>query len=200
MKTGRIPFEIHITVADINESQISLFELICQRQGGKALLIELAQGDYCRQPMASVVIHKDNFDDARRVADEYAKEFCEAGFSANRIKIEISVEYLTSVPHTKPEGFAAYFEWHAKVVIQNLPLLLKLCVQHGAHLSRNALRTESTARFITLREYSDLTTFYRRINLLTQALQDGGWQITKAQAEYCVYDTHVDLDKGWLPQ
>jgi hypothetical protein len=194
-----IPFEIHLTTNDIGENQKSSFEKSCVEKGGKPLLIELAQGEHCKQPMMSLVIHRNHLDEAILSANDFAKQFNAEGFFVQRIKIEIPAEFEKQVEKIKSETFLPYFEWHGKVEFENVPELLSICLKHRAHLSKNALAKNNSLRFVTLREYENSEIFQSRVVNLVNELNLAGWKINK-QFEYCVYDNFIGLDQGWLPQ
>jgi len=200
MNNELIPFELHLTTSDINEKQKMLFEKSCVAKGGKPLLIELAQGEFCKQPMMSLVVYYSNLNAAVVAANEFAHQFDAEGFPVRRIKIEIPAEFESEIQNAKSDTFIPYFEWHGKVEFENAPELLLLCIEHRAHLSQNALTKNNSLRFITLREYENVDQFKSRVNDLLRELNAGGWKIHKQEFEYCVYDNHLALDKGWLPQ
>lgn len=148
--------------------------------------------------MASITIHA--APDAAIVAEaeKHAAVFEQHGFPVSRIKIEIpavDAKRLQQKNTTDP-----YYEWHAKVPFTDTNKLLACCLQHGAHLSKNALRDAGDTRFVTLRESSDEQQFYKRCSALLRDLENGGWTPIKQDYEYCFYDTHRALDNGWLSE
>jgi hypothetical protein len=94
--------------------------------------------------------------------------------------------------------FPRYFEWHGKVLLNEPDQLLRLCEKHQVHLSKNALKDEHNARFVTLREYRDYDRFQKRIEVLTTDLAHHGRELLKQDAEYCIYDNNTNFDDGWL--
>jgi hypothetical protein len=115
-----------------------------------------------------------------------------------RTKIEIPATLAPDEPLPEKSGRETYFEWHGKVEYTNVDLLVTLCEQHFAHLSRNALKGEASTRFVTLRDYGPKVGFNARVDKLSKALEAGGWPVLKSQREYCIYDNHTSLDRGWL--
>lgn len=199
MHAQSIPFEIHITIADLPKSKLDLFVSICVQNGGTPLLIELYQGEYISQPMFSKVIYSNNFNTVNSQISHYTLLLYQNGFQTKRIKTEIpaSCANIMQVP-TEPE-FNPYFEWHGKIALNRMDQLLALCRLHKVHLSANSLKDEKLTRFITLREYGSSEVFQQRIDAVLSNLGQGGWQVLKQQSEYCIQDTNIDLDRGWLP-
>ncbi len=79
-----------------------------------------------------------------------------------------------------------------------MKVLLTICQDNEVHLSKNTLKNEENTRFITLREFGNKDAFEQRITNLLENLQKENFIIQKQQAEYCVYDDNIMLDKGWL--
>lgn len=193
-----IPFELHITVADVELKQLDTFTALCRQMGGKPLLIELSRGDYCTQPMFNTVMQANDLFEAVEVSEIRAAMLGNKGFTVKRIKIEIpAYSYgLTTDKHTLEN--VSYFEWHGRIDFEREQQLLEICEKHTAHLSKNALKDNAGKRFITLREFGSKEIFENRIAALVNDLQQNGWAADKQQAEYCLYDTNVVLDKNWL--
>ncbi|MDO1451734.1 hypothetical protein Q0590_36005 [Rhodocytophaga aerolata] len=199
MFTQPIPFEIHITTKDLPKTKIDLFVNICVQNGGKPLLIELYQGECISQPMFSKVIYSDNLNTVMAQASNYTHLLHQYGFQTKRIKTEIPASCVDTVQIPTQPGFTPYFEWHGKIEVNRIDQLLELCSSYKAHLSRNSLKDEKQTRFLTLREYGSKEIFQERIDAVVSRLAQGGWQVLKQQSEYCLSDTNIDLDKGWLP-
>ncbi len=195
-----IPFEIHITVGSLLTSEQENFVQVCRQYDAKPLLIELAKGDFMQQPMLTKVLYTTTLGIALQNASNYSTLLEQAGFIANRVKIEIPADCAKAYKDDTQYSFTKYFEWHGKIDYINTGSLLALCSEHKVHLSVNALKNDPGTRFITLREFGNYAVFMGRIASLANALQAGGWNLTKQQAEYCIYDTNQLLDNGWLPQ
>jgi len=195
-----IPFEIHITIANLPVHEQDRFVQFCRQQHTKPILIELAKGDFTQQPMLTAVVHATRLNEALQAANNYTAQLNKAGFITNRLKIEIPANCADGYKDDTQDDFGKYYEWHGKINYINADNLLALCMEHKVHLSINALKNDPGYRFITLREFSDEAIFTDRINRLGNSLKAGGWQLTKQQAEYCIYDTNHLLDTGWLPQ
>ncbi len=195
-----IPFELHITTTDLHQNQIGSFVEVCSLNGGKPLLIELSQGEYTRQPMFNKVILVNEVEEAIKSAFDYAQVLNASGFQTTRVKIEIPSNCVKLVQESQETAFEPYFEWHGKILFNRVNQLLELCAIHKAHLSKNALKDDNTTRFITLRELGTKEVLEQRIDRLTNDFAKDGWDILKQQSEYCLYDTNMILDQGWLPQ
>lgn len=192
------PFELHITVASVPFQQLDSFIELCSQMGGKPLLIELSRGDYCLQPMFNAIVPGYDISFAVGTAKKHAKTLNSNDFEVNRLKIEVPAFKYNVVTDSKQLQNVGYFEWHGKVDFEHEAQLLEICEKSGAHLSKNALKDNAGKRFVTLREFGNKTTFDSRVEALAENLQNNHYKIHKQQAEYCVYDTNVLLDKNWL--
>ena len=199
MHNQTIPFELHLTFDNVLAANIEIFVARCEQEGGKAILIELARGEYQHQPMFTKVLYLTNLSEALLAASQYDLSFKANGFLVKRIKIEIPAQLTDWVKGQLQPAFAPYFEWHGKIKYERPDELLQICTDHQVHLSLNALKNDTTARFITLREYKTRQQFETRLAQLIQTLNQQGWALQKQQAEYCVYDNNLILDQGWLP-
>jgi hypothetical protein len=137
-----------------------------------------------------------------------ATELQEAAFPVVRVKVEADT-LNQEVPQFDEEtiGHAAsnYFEHHVKL-LRDLTApsdqLLRVCVEQHAHLSRNSWRELSQGkeeRFVTSRYYRVGSASSRgRLQQLLDSLNELGEQVIEVESEYCVYDSNLDLDRGWL--
>ncbi|MBN9298515.1 MAG: hypothetical protein J0I41_16030 [Filimonas sp.] len=194
-----IPFELHITVDRLKTESIEHFTKLCAQIEAKPLLIQLSQGDSVEQPMISKIILDNNFDNVLKLASSYSSILRKASYNVKRLKIEVP-SMNAHLFENFTTSFRKYYEWHAKVNYDHVSLLLQICDTHKAHLSLNALKNSEATRFITVREFGGKEFFDKRVNDLKEELQSEGWNITKEQAEYCIYDNNEFLDNGWLPQ
>lgn len=192
-----ILFELHLTSMDLAHEQLASFEEACVSCGGKSLVIELGGREIARQPMAAIVKKLAGSNDAIEAAHAYAGRFNELGFPVHRIKIEVPAENAQQVTVSTDGDFKPYYEWHGKVSYQQPEILSGICAAHSAHLSANALSTDKTTRFITVREFGSYDVFAQRVQQLTTALLPQ-WPVLKQQFEYCIYDNKISLDKEWM--
>lgn len=195
--TQLIPFEIHITLSSLSMQQNDALFKLCEQVSAKPLLIELQRGLFTQQAMLSKTIKVKNIEDCLEYSAELLSKISHENFNANRLKIEVPYEFA-SVFLAKKQSTNNYFEWHAKVNIDKIDKLLTVCLKHGAHLSFNSLKNENNWRYVTLREHSTGEQFLKRVGFFKQQILTDGWTIKKEISEYCVYDSNLELDSGWL--
>lgn len=198
-------FEAHITV-DTADPQA--FCRACDDLGVKSILIELAEGAEPNQPMTESR-HEGDLNVVRAEVDGLAQRFEEAGFAVRRRKIEASYT-ARGVPEKDEEtrGLppSCYFEYHVSIRLKNakeLSDLLQRASRHGAHVSRNAKKRDETGveeRFVTLRVHrvGRATAEHRYIELLND-MKNASLEVLEERREFTVYDSNLDLDRGWLP-
>lgn len=191
----KISFEIHITVELPNSADVNTFTQICSEVGGKSLLIELAKGENPQQLMMSKCVFKENLEKVLEICKDDCAIFALKGFFPNRVKIEVDFNFADLFPE---KSRRKYFEWHGKIELEFYEKLLEICRKHTAHISKNSLKGESGFRFITLRENGEKSIFENRVFSLIEDLQKYGWEIVKQESEFCVFDSNISLDKGWL--
>lgn len=188
-----IPYQLHLTF-EVEAGRLEAFADACAGLGGKATIIELPRGHHRTQPMFTKVVHVASLKEARAAAANFLDRLAAGpGFRARREKIEVPFEFA-------PEAIdiaETYFEWHGKIVYEKDAGLTALCEQHGAHISRNAVKGQEANRFVTLRDCSK-SRFNSRLDALINALISGGWQLLKSKKEYCVFDSRPVWDGGWL--
>lgn len=191
MVRGR--FEAHLTVAAQTDREV--FAAACDELGVKCVLIELARGAHRSQPMTSSH-HTGAFDSVRAEIEALRARLVAVGFEVTRMKIEAEVTN-EGVPHDAPGPAGTYFEFHARVSVDDdVDALRARCLASGAHLSNNAV--ERGARFVTMRVYeAGFAEARTRFERLLAMLAD--YPVTGTKAEYTIYDSRVELDAGWLP-
>ncbi len=114
------------------------------------------------------------------------------------------------VPENKEEALLLsknnYFEFHVRIQLpvdpaeseQKLCELSELCKNYGAHLSKNALKSDPLRRFVTLREYFlGKIEALNKLNGIVESLEKLGFQPDGILREYSVYDSNVKIDAGW---
>jgi hypothetical protein len=201
-------FEVHLTVRAADEAALARFRAWCGERGVKCVRIVLARGAHVEQPMATWRTRDARLSGVRSEAAKLAAEVAALGLPVVRAKVEADPDNAevpqadADAPLDEPRN---YFEHHVKLLRDAAApreSLLELCERHGAHLSRNALRPVSQGReerFVTLRSYgvgresSELA-----LQALLADLAAQGEQILEHESEYCVYDSNLELDAGWL--
>jgi hypothetical protein len=200
-------FETHITVAPLEADGLARFERTCADLGVKCVRIELARGQTRSQPMTGS--HDEGtLPETHRRAVALAGRLGEAGFRVTRIKIE-AAPTNADIPESDEAARALsptnYYEHHIKLLLPadaDLAPLATLCERHEAHLSANAFKRRDDGqceRFVTVRGYGiGRVTAEGRVASLLAEIQQGGYTILKAVAEYCVFDSNEQVDAGWL--
>lgn len=200
-------FEVHLTVSAPTAAARERFRVWCAGRGHKCVWIVLARGEHAEQPMATWRRGSTTLPVVRAEAEARAAELARTGLAVTRVKIEVAPNN-EDVPQTDADAAerpANYFEHHIKLLRrrdQPHDALLKVCDPFGAHLSRNAFRDapgEREERFVTLRTYdAGAASADRQFRALLAALRDAGEHVLEAESEYCVHDSAVALDAGWL--
>ncbi|MBF9220241.1 hypothetical protein [Hymenobacter ruricola] len=193
-----LPVEFHLTTAPLTPNGLAGFEALCQRVGGKALLIELARGQHCQQPMLSLV--KTDIAPATALVEarKLAEQFGDGGYSVLRLKLEVPAWGAAWARLAQLATGGTYYEWHGRVWYEREAELRAWCEQHAVHLSSNALRHRPDTRFVTLREFGPVAQFAARVAAVQDGLAANGWNVAKQQAEFCFFDSQISLDAGWL--
>lgn len=192
--TSEIPFEIHITMNDFPKEKLELFVKECENLGAKPLLILLSRGNVVNQPMLSKIIYDKSLNSIHEKIQQFVMSIELFGFVTDRVKIEIPANKHSFFISDKM-GFEKYFEWHGKINYKHSDRLLIICEEHQAHLSINGLKN---TKFITLREFGGKVDFDIRINSLINELKMSKYDVISQHHEYCIYDSNVVMDKGWL--
>jgi hypothetical protein len=201
-------FEVHLTVQAADDAAIGRFRAWCGERGYKCVRIVLARGRHVEQPMATWRRRGVALPAVREEAERSAADIHCAGFPITRVKIE-AAPHNDEIPvhdsDAADHDASNYFEHHIKLlrgVAAPRGPLIEVCERHAAHLSRNAFRqpAEGTEeRFVTVRFYGvGRATSEAQLQALLGALVELGEMIVEHESEYCVYDSNVELDAGWL--
>jgi hypothetical protein len=200
-------FEVHLTVRAVDA--LGAFRVWCEVEECKCVRIILACGMHVEQPMATWRRNDTILPDVLAEATERAHNLERAGFAVIRVKIEADPSN-DDVPATAAAALlqpsANYFEHHVKLrreAAARRESLLRVCLAHEAHLSRNAWREPAEGfeeRFVTLRSYRmGRPDSEQRLHRLLAALERAGEQVIDVESEYTVHDSNLELDAGWLP-
>lgn len=183
-------FQIHITVKPLFDDWKNSFLNLCDKVNVKPVLIKLPNGKYPEQTMFTYLVKEDLLDKAKDKVNKICEFFIENKFEVIRKKIEISPEenynYISE---------CNYYEWHCKVVDTNLEHFQNICKDLNAYVSKNNL--ESGQRFITIRGYNR-EEFYKNTDKVRFVLLENSIIIVKEKFEYCIYDSLLELDDGWV--
>ncbi|BAY86816.1 hypothetical protein NIES267_63270 [Calothrix parasitica NIES-267] len=200
-------FEAHITVKAVDSELKAKFCLVCQKLKVKSVFIELPKG-VTRSQMMTASYHHGAFKDVLQQINQIAEKIVNADFEVTRIKIEAMVSNQ-DIPISNIEAQklpkSNYFEFHVKAILsalENLEALRKYCLQHNAHLSKNAFKKlidGKQERFITMRVYSlGYKSAQKQFDKLIILLKNKGFKLSQQQREYTVYDSNLNLDTGWI--
>lgn len=203
-------FEIHITVRAADGDATESFREWCRAQGLKCVRIVLSRGKHVEQPMATYRRSDTSLRMVRAEAVRFARLIEQVGLPVVRVKVEAAPQNA-DVPQADAEAAAHaeknYFEHHIKLLrdaYASRERLAAVCEQHAAHLSHNAFREAEGGkkeRFVTLRSYGvGRATSQQQLEALLAALAELGEHVIEHESEYCVYDSNLALDAGWLPE
>lgn len=202
-------FEAHVTVSVQSPEELDTLTTWCAERGLRCTRIVLSRGAHVEQPMASWHSHGTALPAALQEMNARAREMRELGLSVVRTKLEAAIGNA-DVPVTdaqaKSHAPKNYFEHHIKLLREreaSRETLVEVCAARGAHLSRNAFRELDTGheeRFVTLRTYgAGAETSQSQLAGLLEDLDELGEDVIEVESEYCVYDSNLALDDGWLP-
>jgi len=202
-------FEMHLTVQAAGGGSLAEFQQWCDLQQMKCVQIVLSRGAHVQQPMATWRRDKTTLPVVVKEAQKYAASLMAQGVNVTRVKVE-AAPFNQQVPLTDADTAlhppANYFEHHIKVkrsAAVSRGILLAVSEQHGAHLSHNAFKQLADGmeeRFVTLRTYAaGRQTSMADLNALLNSLRAADENVVEHESEYCVYDSNIQLDDGWLP-
>lgn len=201
-------FETHLTIALRHGQEVNELQHWAERRGLKCLHIVLARGETPSQPMLTRR-GQGRFRQELEKARELSEALNAAGFDIVRIKLEIPAEseHLPELRTDAPEQAAVrYFEHHIKLLLSeddDLFPLSDLAVRHSAHLSRNSLRVRDDGfreHFITQRSGRRRTEAHDQLLSLLAELTKPKRTILSVEEEYVVFDSNLDVDRGWIEE
>jgi len=190
-----VDYQFHITFDNFSTEKKQDFINLCLGENVKPVMIVLPKGDYVNQPMFTKLGAYDSFTIALDDVQETINAFTKADYKLMRVKAEISPEHAESFKIPQPD-FKPYLEWHCKVIVDDIDVVESLCREFGGHLSRNTLDEAGRERFVTVRLY-DKVEFDKNVEVLLNELNKKEIKIIKEKFEYCVYDSKLELDRGW---
>ena len=200
-------FEYHITVRINDRSDINKFVKLCKGIGLKPIFIELPYGEEVKQLMTSKYI-TGTYPDVLLPVHAIAHKVASSGFQILRIKIE-ALAANKGVPRNESdiafEPGHRYFEFHFKIMLNDeseKERLTQIGQKYNAHTSRNAFKQFGNGKFsnfLTMRTFGKgRDEALKMFGCLKAELLRNGFEIIGHEQEYVVYDSNLDLDKGWV--
>lgn len=210
MRHYRGDFEVHLTVLAPDKPRFARFQEWCRIRECKCVWIVLARGEHVEQPMATWRPQDTNLVQVMQEAEGCVVELNRIAVPVVRVKVEAAPSN-DEVPLNDADALVHaagnYFEHHVKLFRDKTApreALVRACEPCGAHLSRNAFREAGAGReerFVTIRSYGvGWLSSEQQLQHLLAVLQRLGEQIIEMESEYCVYDSNIGLDAGWLDQ
>ncbi len=203
----KIPFEIHITVAEAEQQP---FIDTCKLLDVKPIILALqAKSSVIKDVMTSSNFMGNN----REALEEMARishGLKKAGFEVLREKIE-TVPWHPAAPsrefarHVMPPH--CYFESHLGIKMthgdDDAEMRLKhFCKVHNLHLSKNAFKELSGGQYVimaTYRVYDGVSEdFKQQVERLHEKLLSARFDVEKLIIEFSIYDTKISHDSEWL--
>lgn len=192
--------EIHLTLSHPSiEDYKGCFNDFLEEYGYKFTHIELNKGKHVTQQMVTRRVKGNLLHEFSKIFNEHRFKLLKCGYVPVRIKIEVPPwSELVSLFKTDD----TYYEAHIKVKIhQKDEGLLALAAQEvNGHLSKNAFKEldgDYNERFITIRMKHNLFHFQRTVEEAVAFLEKERFEVLEVEQEYCIYDSNLDLDKGW---
>jgi len=96
-----------------------------------------------------------------------------------------------------------YFEFHFKVETktnEQWNLVSEICAKYGSHLFFNPYsKTGTMLPVVTLRRYDvSKSSAKEELEKLQKELKDAGFELSSTEQEYSIWDSRVEMDRGWL--
>ncbi|KAJ3211223.1 hypothetical protein HDU67_004666 [Dinochytrium kinnereticum] len=181
----------------------------CQAHNLKLTIIHLSSGVFPDQVMIGRYLVGTSNTLPNIITETYITPLKNAGFIPTRLKLEslMSNAGVPADPASKARWFpsSSYFEFHWKVEVMEgmLSGLRKVVGRVGEgrlHLSRNVYGKGGGGVhvFLTAREYvggrREARVFWEGVS---EGLRREGVKVVKAEREFVVVDTNLELDAGW---
>jgi len=201
-----IPFEIHVTVRDVEENH---FREVCHDLGVKPIILDLqaTDGSTIMEDVMTSSKHYGNNSSAYLELQRIYTGLILEGMTVVRRKIE-TVPWHPAAPstkHTFPTMPAnCYFETHIAVISSDdrKDELKRISESYNAHLSRNMfkkLEGDDYVVMITYRTFTQLREeFEAHARELREVLKANEFQINDIVTEFSIYDTKEGHDSKWL--
>lgn len=197
-KGKMLKIELHITINKLTNNEIESFEKFCHTINAKPILILLSTGANAQQPMISKIITCSNKHELKKEMESIKEQFKSNSYEVTRIKLEVAPWDAKEAKILFEGDTNNYYEWHGKIRIDNEKYAATLITNLGGHISRNVLKRDPNSKFITIRDYGTEEDINCKIDLLKNGLNQNNVEIIKEELEYCIFDSNVSLDNGWI--
>lgn len=195
-------FELHVTVSSLLGAELERFKALCRNEGLKALQIDFS--DLTLVQIMTCSRFTGTLSGALLEVNRLRDLLESHGFVVTRRKVE-AAPWNSHVPQdTAPANLSEYFEHHAKLLLSkesNVMRLERIAELHNAHLSSNAFKQQNdgfSQRFVTLRAYQvsrgQANSLFDELLL---HLRLAGFVVQDEITEFCVFDSHLELDGAW---
>lgn len=199
-----IPFEIHVTVQSVIESD-SIFRELCEEIGVKPIILELENKgeNVMHDVMTSSHFFGTNtgaYNECLRIESILIRN----GFNVVRKKIETVPWHPAAPIGGAPMPKDCYFEAHIGCIIneEQKSRLQELAEINDAHLSRNYFKKIDNGLFVNMMTLRWYDCNYDKVKHDVQRtklhLTRNGMEYEKVIVEFCLYDTKVSHDFKWL--
>ena len=199
-----IPYEIHITVSEVNNQK---FIESCKRLNVKPIILELQKKNKTlKDVMTSSVYMGDDisvFSEMKRIKQGLIDD----GLNVIREKVE-TVPWHIKAPSKENNNFMmpknSYFETHLAVEIRTQTdekLLQLFCNKENLHLSKNYFKKTKKGHVImaTYRSYDTYREkFVSKSEKFKKDLENLKLSVDKLIVEFAMFDTNVTHDNEWL--
>jgi hypothetical protein len=207
LDTNKIPFEIHITVKDVDKEH---FRAVCKAWDIKPIILDLQNNDgktVFEDVMTSSVFIGSNvgaYNEMERIAQLLHDEDCQVV----RKKIE-TVPWHPAAPSEKndmdmPDD--CYFECHIGILIErenDLGWVSYVAKRWDAHFSRNAFKKYDDGSYTIMLThrvsyYMTAEKFQEDVARIKGELENHDLKVDKTIVEFSIYDTKVSHDNSWI--
>lgn len=205
----KFPYEIHITVNLVDETQIPIFKTVCQSLNVKPIVLDLQSNDG-EKVMMDVMTSSKFYGNNGEVMDEMTrihKGLELNGFVVVRDKIESSYWHPKapqSINDKMPDG--CYFECHFGILVKtddDVTNLKRIANIYDGHLSRNAFKKYDDGSYVqmfTYRSYDmHYSMFREQLDTIIRAFKyHGDLEVEREIVEFSIYDSNTSQDSLWL--
>lgn len=204
-----LPYEIHITVSDINgddpTNALQAFKDACSQVGVKPIVLDLQnqRGISVMDDVMTSSKHFGNNHSAFVEAQRISTALTSMGYNAIRTKVETVPWHPAAPTEGQPMPANCYFESHIPIIVTPDKMdSLSGDLPHNVHLSRNVFKRNDDGTVVimgTVRSY-DMSShaFQQEVKCIVDHLTAYGYSLGKTHVEFAVYDTKSSHDTKWI--